>query len=465
MSIPIVKFPDRNRIHSQRVSLSGDSKNFSNKSNRSSAYEFNLSESFSDESSDSVPLIKSGSRESPLLIDISLDDEESTDEGETSTTSTGESETTSSDDMEEIPTESQNWQPHNRRRVADESVQPSFPSETLVRKTRRRRRRTVDDDENERNETEEQRVPLRRPRRRMRRRSTEEMDDENEENGHERKDENQDEKDSSGENDQHENDKTVRIAAPNSPKESQHIMARKNRRRIIGQSMPTTNQAKIRVPAKPMLAIEFPVQPAPEETQIYQIIRKQEIFGKTKYHMVSEDKCLYFGESAEDDLSSMYNLYYKKVCPEGYKGYLRIHEMGKRFTLVTTYQKPHDEREGELLGIYFSNVGNKRQITISSLSTFTVFFPMTRRLNLSRVAKEQLDSPRFHFITAVQSPDDDFGSDLVIKSVKNFKIVDENGNLLYQLYKVSSGQYNIKCNPPFNPFMCFGISIAIIHSK
>ena len=216
---------------------------------------------------------------------------------------------------------------------------------------------------------------------------------------------------------------------------------------------------------RPTLSYEYNVDPPLSEVSNFSMIRKKELFGKMSFHMVSSDKCLFAAQMDEDDYGPIFSIFQKNISPQNHCGKLTIHESGKRFVLVTDYRKPNDIREGQLLGIYFSKENSKRQLTVVTTKNYKVFFPITRGLDMGRIAKNTEKNERFNYFSTIQSEDTDFESDYVVKSVKNFKIVDDNGNLIYQIYKASAGQFNVKCGAPFNEFMCFAISMAIIYSK
>lgn len=224
-----------------------------------------------------------------------------------------------------------------------------------------------------------------------------------------------------------------------------------------------------------------PPQPVPSTTPIYNaspppsgvsdyIIIRTKKFGGPKFQMIQNDKNILVSEMSSDKIGKFHMICLKpnfeKVLPN-YQGFLREHENKNRFTLVSNVEKPNDDRDGEIMGVFLEGKSKQRTIHIITPKDGQPFFPISKRLNLSRQAKENVENilPNFQVYTKTQLETDDFDSDVVTKSVKNFKLVDEQGNLMYQIYKVANGQFNVKVAKPFNTLLAFGLSISIIVSK
>ena len=209
--------------------------------------------------------------------------------------------------------------------------------------------------------------------------------------------------------------------------------------------------------------------PIPEGVSNYTMIRTKKTFGSASFHMVADEKCIFACEPSEDKISKLYNITRKfpaKRDSPSYQGFLRVHEHGHRFTLVSNFEKPNDDRDGELLGVCFTKTPAGRKMRIAMTHNIVPFFPISKRLNLSRVAKEEKEMQKFDYLEVVKSPDDDFGSDIAVKSVKNFKLTNQKtGQLIFQIYKYADGQYNIKSAYPLNPFLAFGLAVACILSE
>ena len=209
--------------------------------------------------------------------------------------------------------------------------------------------------------------------------------------------------------------------------------------------------------------------PIPEGISNFTMIRTKKTFGASNYHMVADEKCVFACELSEDKMSKYYIITRKfpaKMDSKSYQGFLRVHEHGHRFTLVSNFERENDDRDGELLGVCFTKGTTGRKMRIAMTRDLVPFFPISKRLNLSRLAKDEKENSNFDYLETVQSPNDDFGSELTIKSVKNFKMTDpKTGDLIFQIYKYADGQYNVKCAAPLNPFVAFGLAVACITSE
>lgn len=211
------------------------------------------------------------------------------------------------------------------------------------------------------------------------------------------------------------------------------------------------------------------LDPIPSEQQSYTVIRHKGTFGKLSFNFLLNDKTIFYAELTKDVLSNIFIITTKHPCTKsssGYQGYVRVSGSRKRFTVVSKYLKPNDDREGCLLGCYFSksHSGN-RTLRIAMPPTLSPFFPISKRTELSRVAKAPEKSSRFVYYETVQSQADNFDADLVEKSIKNFIVRDYQKENILQFFKASENQFRVKCTAPFNRLMCFGLCIAMIYSK
>lgn len=211
------------------------------------------------------------------------------------------------------------------------------------------------------------------------------------------------------------------------------------------------------------------LDPIPAEQQIYTVLRHKGSFGKVSFNFLFNDKATYYAVLSKDALSSIFVISTKlpvTTDSSGYQGYVRVSGSRKRFTLVSKYLKPNDDREGCLLGCFFSkNQNGNRTLRITMPPVLSPFFPISRRMELSHVAKSPEKLDRFVYYETEQLPTDLFDADLVEKSIKNFIICDDQKNHIFQFFKASENQFRVKCTAPFNRLMCFGLCIAMIYSK
>ena len=208
--------------------------------------------------------------------------------------------------------------------------------------------------------------------------------------------------------------------------------------------------------------------PIPEGISTYTVIRQKKPFGGAKFHMVANEKCIYASEPAADKMSKMQIITRKFPATRespSYLGFLRIQQHKHRFTLVSNLEKPNDDRDGELLGACFSKKGIIRSLRVAITRNLTPFFPISKRLNLSRVAKDEKVLDQFQYFETDQNPEDTYDSDIVMESVKNFRLTNpETGELVFQIYKYGESQYSVKCGAPLNPFLAFGLAVSCIMS-
>lgn len=230
---------------------------------------------------------------------------------------------------------------------------------------------------------------------------------------------------------------------------------------------PTQNENKSTVPATTLSSSTgYVPPPMPEGISDFIIIRTKK-FGGPKFNMIQNDRNVLVSEMSGDKIGKYHMICLKptfeKTLPN-YQGFLRVHENSTRFTLISNVEKPNDDRDGEIMGIYLDGKTKQRTVHIVVPKNGQPFFPISKRLNLSRQAKEKTEDFLDYF-ESTQSETDDFESDVVTKSVKNFKLTDKDGNLMFQIYKVADSQFNVKVGKPFNSLLAFGLSMSIILSK
>lgn len=229
-----------------------------------------------------------------------------------------------------------------------------------------------------------------------------------------------------------------------------------------------------KVPAEPQQIAKLQeyqpnIECPPIAMQSYTVIRHKGAFGKISFNFLNEDKLIYLTELSKDEESDIFIITQKAPIDKQnptYQGFVRVSGSRKRFSLITKYMKPHDDREGALLGCCFTKNGaNLRHVCVVAPLTLMPYYPVSKRTELSHLAKSPERLSSFLYYETDQRNDDTFDSDLVESSIKNFIIKSSKGDVIYRLYKASKDQYNVTSSAPFNTLMAFAIAIAMIFSK
>lgn len=213
------------------------------------------------------------------------------------------------------------------------------------------------------------------------------------------------------------------------------------------------------------------------ELDAYTVFRKKHVFGGDEFRLMKDDKTLFFTAKSKDGIGSMHLIsksHPVSIDSPGWVGFLRIHQSSKRFTLVSNAVLPNDDRDPEILGLMFvrSKVPdlNARQIKIVMTKNGQPFYPISKRLNLSRIAMEEANNPSFMTLISELPRKSEsgklqlsFSGAFVIPSVKNFVFRDpETHKVLIMVFKTSSETFRVKFRHPFTQLSAFGIAISII---
>jgi hypothetical protein len=96
-------------------------------------------------------------------------------------------------------------------------------------------------------------------------------------------------------------------------------------------------------------------------------------------------------------------------------------------------------------------------------------YPITEAKELARIADSgEISAKLMQFITKIPSLSPDgtpvnlFEGVFLVDSVKNFVIHDENGEIIFMLYKSAERTFNVKGKAPFTPLTVFALAVAII---
>lgn len=152
---------------------------------------------------------------------------------------------------------------------------------------------------------------------------------------------------------------------------------------------------------------------------------------------------------------------------------VRKHHRGKRFSVVDpSLEKPFDDRCPEILGMCYIHLPeNKTKCRTFRvvLPTEAAHYPITEAKELARIAESGEVMPKLiQFITKVPSIGPDgapvnlFEGIFLVDSVKNFVIHDQDGAVLFMLYKSADRTFNVKGKAPFTPLSVFALAVAII---
>ena len=214
-----------------------------------------------------------------------------------------------------------------------------------------------------------------------------------------------------------------------------------------------------------------------DEMDSYTVFRQKQIFGGTEFRMMKDDKPIFFTSKSQDGLSKFYIISTTKqvtLDSPGFVGFLRIHQSSTRFTLVSNDNLPNDDRDPEIMGLSFIKSLNPdiqaRQFKLVLPKNNQPFYPISKRLNLSRVAQSSENLNEFNiYISELPKKSEkgtlqlSFSGAFVQPSVKNFIIKDKESNeTIFMVFKVSNETFRIKFFPPFTPLIGFGIAISVI---
>lgn len=229
-----------------------------------------------------------------------------------------------------------------------------------------------------------------------------------------------------------------------------------------------------RKPISPENVIDGPHNPP-----CYRIIWKRSGRLKSNIQMVFNDEILFHSKEGKTDIGKCHI-----ICSDtnidryskSYLGSLKKSQNLTRFTLFAPQGEEYQTHEGEVMGLSFYD---PKEVKSYGVRAFRIafpkkqpYFPSSKKMNLSKIAQNNLQSDDFT-IFQTKLPELlpgpilklQFGNVHVISSVKNFILEDENNNVIFMIYKSSSGMCSVRISPPITPLVAFCISIAVITSN
>jgi hypothetical protein len=132
--------------------------------------------------------------------------------------------------------------------------------------------------------------------------------------------------------------------------------------------------------------------------------------------------------------------------------------------------------DGEMFGMHFYSLVGRRSAPRAFhfvLPNTVPYLPQSEQHELSRIAKAKFSDPSAVRILSSKLPTKDtngrtvlkFGKVFVVPSVKNFVLEDEEGQILFMIYKGSDATCTVKVRAPLTPLMGFAMAIAIVSSN
>lgn len=224
-----------------------------------------------------------------------------------------------------------------------------------------------------------------------------------------------------------------------------------------------------------------PEPPIPEpntELQTFNLVRDQKQF-MSAFHFCFNDQVVFFATEHKDHLSKFFAITKEtdsSVESSTFQGLVR--EYVNRYIIVSNETKPHDDRDGELVGIAIMASPEKksktRLLNIALPTSGKPHFAVSQRRSLSNIAALESPPPngfvRFNghsFIKENEQIEESYTFDkiYIISSVKNFIVLDENKRIILMIYKTSGTNFGMKFRHPITPLMAFGIGIAVVSNK
>lgn len=222
--------------------------------------------------------------------------------------------------------------------------------------------------------------------------------------------------------------------------------------------------------------------------QSFTVVRKGKKFSKISFELF-ENSASILKSSSKKEGKKIIQLVYKENNLDDnisslpiYVGYIRDRKKKHFYTFYTTTKKDdRDDREGELLCIYFNDNSNQENSNSASgsldstKSSVSVIIPKTEKPNYpisQRLTFENfLVTGKFDqskFIKLVGSKitseiESEFGSSFYIKSGKNCALVEPNSNkYVFILLKSNYEIFNMKVRPPLTVQQGFALAISLI---
>lgn len=185
-----------------------------------------------------------------------------------------------------------------------------------------------------------------------------------------------------------------------------------------------------------------------------------------KLKLTLNDSPVLFSKPSKDNKGKIHIISSKpdpQLHDDGYSGFVRVHQNGARFTLVTANASPNDNCDGEIMGIAFikesDDIRDARQMRIILENDMQPYYPLSEEVKLSKLAKTGNlpdETNRFFSITTKLPHRNKsgtlslcFGNAFVVASINNFLInLPDDSKCILQFYKQSNDAYSVKIGPP-----------------
>jgi hypothetical protein len=152
---------------------------------------------------------------------------------------------------------------------------------------------------------------------------------------------------------------------------------------------------------------------------------------------------------------------------------VRRQNHGKRYQVIDPRRgRVFDDRLAEILGMAFvplPELRTKARTARVVLPREGFNFPVSEARELGKRAESGDIGPEFWgFVNRVPAiaPNgrvvNPFANLYVVDSIKNFAFYNEQGELVFMLYKSAEGAFIVKGKDPFTPLTAFALSLAII---
>jgi hypothetical protein len=213
-----------------------------------------------------------------------------------------------------------------------------------------------------------------------------------------------------------------------------------------------------------------PIPPNPPEQFSFVLIREVKKMvkkGSADYRLMDRDNVVYFGHKlrGDDGIAISDSL----EPSHAVLAVVQKQNKGKRATVINQrLQKPFDDRPAEILGMAFVHLPERKPKARSfrvALPKSGVHFPVSETRELARMAESGESSQQIQQYTNIAAHGNvanPFGNAFLVESVKNFAVFDENGQVVFMIYKSAEGSFTVKAKSPFTPLTAFALGLVII---
>lgn len=217
--------------------------------------------------------------------------------------------------------------------------------------------------------------------------------------------------------------------------------------------------------------------PEPKKNSLIFHREKGSLIKKENYRLLENQRIIYFSSESKDQIGHFTIISKQNSCiveESESIGILRQNSKSTKFLFVSNETKPHDDREGEIFGICFKNqtVGKfkVKVLNIALIADKKPYFSISKRLSLTSVASGDTEGvPNvIQFTSKLPEINEkgkltlNLGNVFLVPSSKNMAICNENGEIIFNFYKINEGSFSVHCVPPIDQLTAFGICIAIV---